>query len=77
MRFLRSTVLYRERDGKRCGGEEPSQGRSKYLHISDARDNYKEWMDHVPKMEEFTRIPELCRTDKSVANIDLGQMEKR
>jgi len=28
-------------------------------------------------MEEVTRIPKLLMTDKSVANVDLGHLEKR
>jgi len=82
MRFLRSTLQYRKREGERGegreGGKVPSQRRSKYRYISDARDNYrKEWIGHVPKMEEVTRIPKLFMAGKSVANVDLGHPEKR
>lgn len=64
--------------GRGKGGTEPSQTSGKYCYISDARDNYrKEWIGHVPKMEEVTRIPKLFMTNKSVANVDMGHLEKR
>jgi hypothetical protein len=65
-------------DGGQEGGTKPEKKLISLHYINDTRDNYrKEWIGHVPKMEELTKISKLFMTDKSVANVDLRHLEKR